>query len=69
MKCKNCNHKLEEAVDEWKKIAKKYTKSWSGFWHTRQSYAIGSLGFTGRKQFMYMKKCFCSCIKPELELT
>ena len=67
MKCKNCRHKLEEAVDDWKKIARKYTKNWSGFWHKRQPYAIGSLGFRGRKQFMYLKKCRCGCVTLELK--
>jgi hypothetical protein len=68
MKCKNCGHKLEEAVDDWKKEGKKYYPNWSGYWHFREHYAVGSLGFRGRRLFNYLKKCHCSCTKPEPEV-
>ncbi len=67
MKCKNCGHKIEEAIKWWKKEGKKYSKKWSGFRHIRQPFAIGSLSFTGRKEFNHFKRCFCGCDKPEPE--
>ena len=65
MKCKNCNHNIEEAVDSWKKIAKEYSKRWSGFFHKRQPHTFGSLGFGNRKTFYHLKTCHCGCNKPE----
>ena len=67
MKCKNCGHVLDKVSDDWYKEAKKYKRKFYGYFHKRGSWVVGCLGFRGRKQLDFLKKCHCGCNNPEPE--
>ncbi len=66
IKCLKCKHKIEQAHPYYKTESKKWDKHWNGYFHSRNPYAVYSLGFVGRKYIIHNKTCFCGCKNPEV---